>query len=83
MENFRTAHPSIFGRNATLHILIFLRFLLALKRFCAATGVTTNARIQKKDRGGGGGSKLCTTAPEIECLRFKKQHKKDQGAAKR
>ena len=28
-------------------------------------------------------SKLCTTAPEIERLRFNKEHKKDQQAAKR
>ena len=47
-------HTSNFGINATLYILIFLRFLLSLKRFCAATGVTTNPRIQKKERGGGG-----------------------------
>ena len=44
-------HTSIFGSNATLYILIFLRFL-SFKRFCAATGVTTNLRIQKKGCGG-------------------------------
>ena len=32
-------------------ILIFPRFLLPLKRFCAAIGVTTNPRIQKEGRG--------------------------------
>ena len=47
-------HISIFGSNATLHILIFLRFLLSSKDSVLqlATGVTTNQRIQKKEREG-------------------------------
>ena len=38
-------------RQVFMDILIFLRFLLSLKRFCAATGVTANPRIQKEEQG--------------------------------
>ena len=44
-------HTSIFGSNANLEILIFVRFLLPFERFHATTGVTTNLGIQKKERG--------------------------------
>ena len=50
MENFRTAQLNFWKQ--CQYILIFVRFVVSFKRFCAATGVTTNPRIQEKERGG-------------------------------
>ena len=61
-------HTSIFGSNATLYILIFLRFLVSLKDSALQLGSPQTQGSRKKS----------TTAPEIECLHFNKEHKKDQ-----
>ena len=52
MENFRTAHLNFWKRCRPVYPDL-PGFMLSLKRFCAATGVTTNPRIQKKEQGGG------------------------------
>ena len=78
MENFRTARLN-FSKKCHPVYLDLPEVPAVIKKILRCNW----DHHKPKDPEKRGGSKLCTTAPEIDRLWFNKEHKKDQEAAKR
>ena len=81
MENFRTAHLNFWKQCHPVYPGL-PEVPAVIKKILRCNWGHHKPKDPEK-RAGGGGSKLCPTAPKIERLRFNKEHKKDQEVAKR
>ena len=83
VENFRTAHLNFWKQSHPVYLDLPQVHVYPDLPEVPALQLGSSQTQGSKRNTGGGGSKLCTIAPEIECLCFNKEHKKDQQATKR